>query len=348
MQPPTRSNKRICIVEVTSRGYLCNTTHNSRLTMLAPHANCLICNNNFCARAFSVCVREWRAMMSCCVKCFSQRQWEQITGAVSSYRLRAPHFIPTDFLFPSSSSSSSSSLAILDAVWLPAGGCCHCFLFCCLSILIRVVYAHCSSCHCALTSVPTWCIDTHTRDHSMLAAFSAIIGTVHGLFHICHSNVLLWIRNASARSSVQSPEITVCTYAPIKKMLNFARESLQWYEIQSRTGRCADRDEMRRGKKTSKIFFPYRKRSVVVIGTKGKAHARPDHATGAGEAYARELNASVSDFEWRMHQRVVIVTRRQQQQQNARRFIFSDRPLNDCRVRFCFCAHKFEITLHKH
>lgn len=109
----------------------------------------------------SVCANG--AMMSCCVKCFSQRQWEQITGAVSSYRLRAPHFIPTDFLFPS---SSSSSLAILDAVWLPAGGCCHCFLFCCLSILIRVVYAHCSSCHCALTSVPTWCASLHRHTHT--------------------------------------------------------------------------------------------------------------------------------------------------------------------------------------
>lgn len=61
-----------------------------------PHiSNYLICNNNLCALMPSIpCASCIAAIMSCCVKCFSQRQWEQITGTVSSYRLRAQHFIP--------------------------------------------------------------------------------------------------------------------------------------------------------------------------------------------------------------------------------------------------------------
>lgn len=121
---------------------------------------------------------------------------------VSAHRFLFQTFV--FFLFPSP--TSSLGLAILNAIWLPAGGCCHCFLFCCLSILILRVYrriAHCPCCHCARSHVSRCdarqCIDTLKRPFHVGRSLGHIIGTVHRFRHICHSNVQFRIRNALPR-----------------------------------------------------------------------------------------------------------------------------------------------------
>lgn len=174
----------------------CNAAamHTHTHTMCSTHVNCLICNNNFCAaRALEPDARAVMhgVVMSCCVKCFSQRQWEQITWAVSSYRLRAQHFISffSSLLLLSSAFCHLAACRWLLSLLFPTAVCPFRCARMCLLIAQVVIARSCLCLRCACMHI-RWRVDCR-----VLPGFSdsAIIGTVHAPWtpsYVHHSRLL--------------------------------------------------------------------------------------------------------------------------------------------------------------
>lgn len=213
--------------------------------------------------------------MSCCAKCFSQRQWEQITRAVSSY-IGSTHR-DSFFFFPLHFLHLLIHLLFYD-IWLPVAA----VIVFLLSVhfesrvYAQVVIVH-SYVWVCLHDVPF----SHTHTHMGIPSRPLLVWSkVHGQTYHAH------LLNAPA-GIVHS----LTDHILPEFIFLIAYEWLQWVAIKSfksilnatRGERREMMEEEEEKKKTAKILFTSK---TIWNWNKRKTNLmHSDQATGAGKAY---------------------------------------------------------------